>query len=265
MVASRTSFLENSTMPSISRRDFLEGSAALAGTVCWSTVAGGAPPSEKVNVAVLGAGRGASLATRFATLPDSQLVAICEVDESRGQALAESIGKITGKKPPVVSDFRTLLDRQDVDALAIATPDHWHAPATIMACVAGKDVYVEKPASHNVVEGRLAVNAARKLKRIVQHGTNLRGALHYEEAWDLLRKGEIGKVLMVKAINNQRRGATNRFLRGSTTTCGSVRRRNVRSTATGFTAHGTGCGISAPATSATTASIRSISAAGRWG
>lgn len=189
-----------------SRRDFLKSSALVTGAMTWSSIAGGAPPSEKVNVAVLGSGRGAGLARQFATLPDSQVVAICEVDEARGQVLAESISRITGKRPPVVADFRTLLERTDVDALAIATPDHWHAPATIMACVAGKDVYVEKPASHNIVEGRLAVNAARKLKRIVQHGTNLRGALHYEEAWNLLRKGEIGKVLMVKAINNQRRG-----------------------------------------------------------
>ena len=106
----------------------------------------------------------------------------------------------------MVTDFRTLLDRKDVDALAVATPDHWHAPATIMACVAEKDVYVEKPASHNVAEGRMAVQAARKFDRIVQHGTNLRAAPHYEQAWELLRQGVIGKVMLVKAINNQRRG-----------------------------------------------------------
>ena len=103
-------------------------------------------------------------------------------------------------------DFRSILDRGDVDAIAVATPDHWHAPATILACLAGKDVYVEKPASHNIVEGRLAIKAARKHDRIVQHGTQLRSAPHYREAWKLISDGVIGDVKMVKAINNQRRG-----------------------------------------------------------
>ncbi|MSR58645.1 MAG: Gfo/Idh/MocA family oxidoreductase [Planctomycetaceae bacterium] len=193
-------------MPPVTRREFLEGSLALTGAALWSQVAGGAPPSEKVNIAILGSGRGAGLADQFARLPECNVVAICDIDESRGQPLAQKISDQTGRRTAWVNDFRTLLDQKDVDAIAIATPDHWHAPITIRACVAGKDVYVEKPASHNIVEGRLAVKAARKHNRIVQHGTNLRGATHYQEAWDLLKKGEIGKVLMVKAINNQRRG-----------------------------------------------------------
>lgn len=192
-------------MSELDRRQFVKSSVALVAgaATCGHVLAGAA--NEKVGVAVLGTGRGASLARHFATLPDSQLVAICEVDEARGNKLADDIASLVGKRPPVVSDFRTLLERRDVDALAIATPDHWHAPATIMACVAGKDVYVEKPASHNIIEGRLAVKAARKHNRIVQHGTNLRAAPHYEKAWELLRQGVIGKVLMVKAINNQKR------------------------------------------------------------
>ena len=193
-------------MSDFNRRQFLEGSLALAGATLLNRAEAGRSANEKVGVAVLGAGRGSSLAKHFASLPESQVVAICEVDEARGNKLADQIGELAGKRPPVVADFRTLLDRRDVDALAVATPDHWHAPATILGCVAGKDVYVEKPAAHNIAEGRLAVNAARKYKRIVQHGTNLRAAPHYEEAWALLRKGVIGKVLMVKAINNQRRG-----------------------------------------------------------
>src|SRR5688500_15579936 len=138
----------------LNRRHFLEGSLAAASVAALGGVARAA--SEKVGVAVLGAGRGAGLAQQFATLPDSQVVAVCEVDEGRGNALAERIGSLQGNTPPVVTDFRTLLDRADVDALAVATPDHWHAPVTIMACLAGKDVYVEKPASHNIKEGRLA-------------------------------------------------------------------------------------------------------------
>jgi len=186
------------------RRTFLGSAAALAATGLGTLEA--AAPSETVNVAVLGCGRGASLARAFARIKDSQLVAVCDVDESRGQALCSQIGQLSGRRPEYVVDYRTLLERRDVDALAVATPDHWHAPVTINACLAGKDVYVEKPASHNVHEGRIAVTAARKHKRIVQHGTNLRAAPHYKQAWKLIAEGAIGKVMMVKAINNQRRG-----------------------------------------------------------
>lgn len=195
-------------MTQISRREMLTiaASAAAFATSTSAMAATNRSPNEKVGVAVLGCGRGAGLASWFAKLPDSQLVAVCDPDESRGQELCSKIAEVSGKKPPYVSDFRTLLDRKDVDALAIATPDHWHAPATIMGCVAGKDIYVEKPASHNIAEGRLAIQAARKYERIVQHGTNLRGSPHYHEAAKLLKDGVIGKIMMVKAINNQKRG-----------------------------------------------------------
>ncbi len=183
----------------LTRRDFLRSAAVAAAS---TRVAKAAPPSETVQVAVLGCGRGSALAHQFSQLPDSRVAAICDVDANRGGPLCDKIASLTGKRPEQVVDFRRLLDRKDIDALAIATPDHWHAPATILACLAGKDVYVEKPASHNVVEGRTAVLAARKHRRIVQHGTQLRSYPHYRQAWDLLRKGEIGKVLMVKAINN---------------------------------------------------------------
>ena len=191
-------------MTTLSRRKFLGGAAAVTSVVSLGRAGGSS--NEKVGVAVVGCGRGTSLALRFAQLRESQVVAICDVDENRGRNLCEKIGAISGMRPPLLVDFRTLLDRDDVDALAVATPDHWHAPITIQACLAGKDVYVEKPASHNILEGRLAVKAARKYKRIVQHGTNLRAAPHYQQAWKLLREGVIGKVLMVKAINNQQRG-----------------------------------------------------------
>ena len=191
-------------MPQLNRRKFLAGSTTAAAAAVMTRSAR-ASSNEKVGVAVLGAGRGSALARWFASLPESQVVAVCEVDESRGQALAEKVGLIQGRRPPLVEDFRTLLDRKDVDALVVATPDHWQGPATMLACLAGKDVYVEKPCSHNVVEGRLMIETARRYDRIVQVGTNLRAAPHYEQAWQLLRDGEIGKILMVKAINNQRR------------------------------------------------------------
>ncbi len=195
-------------MNMITRRETLEiaASAALLAASTQSLSAANRSPNEKVNVAVLGCGRGANLASWFATLPESQLVAVCDPDENRGQGLCARVQELSGKKPRYVSDFRTLLDSDEVDALAVATPDHWHAPATIMGCLAGKDVYVEKPASHNIAEGRLAIEAARKHGRIVQHGTNLRGSPHYHEAAKLLKEGVIGKIMMVKAINNQKRG-----------------------------------------------------------
>jgi len=194
---------------SMQRREFLAGTLATMGAVAAGRSQTGRAndsPNEKVNVAVLGCGRGSTLAQWFSELPNSQVVAICDVDSNRSGPLCDRIAELSGRRPEAVSDFRTLLDRKDVDALAVATPDHWHAPVTIQACVAGKDVYVEKPCSHNVVEGRLAVKAARKYGRIVQHGTNMRAAPVYHEAWKLLKQGVIGKVHMVKAINNQNRG-----------------------------------------------------------
>lgn len=194
-------------MSQVDRRTFLSASTAALAVSAWTGRVVAA--NDKVGVAVLGAGRGRHLAQMFAALPDAQVVAVCDVDAERGGELAVAVEKLQGKRPPLVEDFRRLLEAKDVDALAVATPDHWHSPITIHACLAGKDVYVEKPLSHNIREGRLAVTAARKHGRIVQHGTNLRAAPHYEEAWKLLRQGAIGKVQMVKAINNQQRGRVN--------------------------------------------------------
>ena len=194
-------------MFNMNRRRFISSTlAAAAGTVVAKGAAARSGPNDRVNVAVLGCGRGGTLARWFTEVPDSQVVAICDPDENRAGLLCRTIELQSGRRPDQVLDFRKVLDRKDVDALAVATPDHWHAPATILGCLAGKDVYVEKPCSHNVSEGRMAVDAARKYKRIVQHGTQLRSVPHYQQAWQLLRDGVIGKVMMVKAINNQRRG-----------------------------------------------------------
>ena len=141
------------------RRTLIQSAAIGAATL--GTASGGFQANEKVGVAVMGAGRGSNLASWFARLNDSQVVAIAETDLARGKALAAKVATWQGKEPRVVDDFRRLLEAKDIDAFAVATPDHWHGPATIMACVAGKDVYVEKPCSHNVREGRLMIEAAR--------------------------------------------------------------------------------------------------------
>lgn len=195
-------------MTHISRRRFLRKAAAggaIAASAQFRSPLSAYAANEKVNVAVVGSGRGRSLGRWFARLADAHVAVACDVDEGRGKELVESVAEVSGQRPEWMSDFRKMLERNDIDAVVVATPDHWHAPITIHACLAGKDVYVEKPCSHNIIEGRLAVQAARKNNRIVQHGTQLRAVPHYQEAWELLRSGVIGPVRMVKAINNQKR------------------------------------------------------------
>ena len=191
-------------MSNVNRRTFMGTSSVWVGASTLGQAAVSA--NEKVNVALVGCGnRGKGLGNWFAKLPESQLVAVCDPDQSRSGQMADQIEKSGHKRPKLVEDFRTLLDGNEIDAVVFATPDHWHTPAAIMACQAGKDVYVEKPCSHNIHEGRQLVNAARKYKRVVQHGTNLRSTPVYEKAWKQIQDGAIGKVMMVKAINNQRR------------------------------------------------------------
>ena len=162
--------------------------------------------NDKVNIALIGVrGRGRALTGDFAPLPDVNIVCLCDVDEQVYPRAAKIVEDATKKRPPLVKDLRRVLDDKSVDAVVIATPDHWHAPATIMACDAGKDVYVEKPASHNLREGRLMVNAARRGKRIVQLGTQSRSRKSTMRAIELIHSGRIGKTLMAKAWDVQLR------------------------------------------------------------
>lgn len=164
------------------------------------------PANDKINVAVIGVrGRGRGLAATFAAQADVNLACLCDVDERVYPKAARQVEEVSGKRPPLVKDLRRVLDDASVDAVVIATPDHWHAPATILACDAGKDVYVEKPASHNLREGRLMVEAARRNNRIVQVGTQSRSRPSTRAAIDYVRSGKIGEVLMAKAWNVQLR------------------------------------------------------------
>jgi predicted dehydrogenase len=149
--------------------------------------------SDKVNLAVIGVrSRGKALATGFAGLPDVNLACLCDVDER-------------GRRPQLIGDLRRALDDKTIDAVVIAAPDHWHAPATILACDAGKDVYVEKPCSHNLREGRLMIEAARRNNRVVQHGTQSRSRPSTQRAIAYIQSGRIGQVLMAKAWDVQLR------------------------------------------------------------
>ena len=184
------------------RRTFLGAAGAMAIAGRPST----ASPNERVRLAVIGVrGRGAELAAAFAGQQDAEVVALCDVDDAAFAAPLAALSKLGARAPRVEKDFRRLLDDPSIDAVAVATPDHWHALLAVMACRAGKDVYGEKPASHNVVEGRRMVEAARKYKRVVQLGTQRRSARYAQDAIAHLHSGAIGKVGLARGWIHQKR------------------------------------------------------------
>ena len=143
----------------------------------------------------------------FASEPDCQITHICDVREGVRQQRGAEIKQMTGQMPKLVNDYRTLLNDKSIDAFMVATPDHWHALLTIDGCLAGKDVYVEKPASHNILEGKTAVAAARKNDCMVQMGTQIRSAPFLQEAIAYVNSGALGKVIHGKAWETNRNGA----------------------------------------------------------
>ena len=179
----------------MNRRYFLMSTAMLAATRKRSVAA-----SDKVTIVLMGIrNRMRRLVPDFQDLPDVRILpCVCEVDRNVGQEVVGMLTKLHGKPPAWEVDIRRILDRKDVDAIVIATCSHWHAPGTILACDAGKDVYVEKPASNHIREGRLMVEAARRNKRIVQVGTQRRSAPITQRFIEYVQSGKLGKVLMVK-------------------------------------------------------------------
>lgn len=188
------------------RREFLKlSTGAVAAAALTNSAAAGDSANEKLVVGLIGCGgRGRHDAGLFKKTPNVEVAWICDVDEARRQQAAREL-EIPAAN--VVSDLRRLLDEKSIDAVLIATPDHWHSPAAILACDAGKHVYVEKPISHNVREGRLLVEAAVRTGRLVQHGTQSRSTPMMIEAVRRLREGVIGDVMVAKCWNVQRRGA----------------------------------------------------------
>ncbi len=162
--------------------------------------------ADRVVIALMGLrGRGQTLAKWFSELPDVDFAYLCDVDETVVEPAFRIVEDIKGRRPPLISDIRRALDDESVDAVIMATPIHWHAPGTILACDAGKDVYVEKPASHNVREGRLMVDAARRNKRVVQLGTQSRSRPVTQAFVDYVQSGKLGNVSMAKVWNIQMR------------------------------------------------------------
>lgn len=193
------------------RREFLHdvaaGSALMTlGAMSLAELRAAEAPSQKITVGIMGTnGRGIELAKRYVTMPGVNLAYLCDVDQRNVQNAASEVNKVAGISPVTVGDFRKILDDKSVDALVIAAPDHWHAPATIMACAAGKHVYCEKPCSHNAQEGEWMVAAARKHKRVVQLGTQRRSMSALREGIERLQAGEIGRVFMARCWYNNPR------------------------------------------------------------
>ncbi len=188
----------------LDRRDFLHASAAFgAGLLTSSTAsslraADGA--NEKLRVAVMGLSRGLGHVSTLLQLENVEIAYLCEVDSNRLENGIKFVVDKGGKAPQGAGDFRKVLDDKSVDAMFIATCNHWHAPATILACSAGKHVYVEKPGSHNAAEGEMMGAAARKHRRVVQMGNQRRSWPAIREAIEKLRDAAIGRVMYARCV-----------------------------------------------------------------
>lgn len=193
------------------RREFVNVTSAGVAAAAFlqsSTAWAAKGPNEKLIIGLIGCGgRGVHDAGLFKNTPNVEVAYVCDVDESRRSSAASNFGI---KSSHAVSDMRKVLDDKTVDAVIVTTPDHWHSPASILACDAGKHVYVEKPISHNIREGRLLVEASQRNKTLVQHGTQSRSTSMMIEAVKQLRNGIIGNVVVAKCWNIQRRGSIGR-------------------------------------------------------
>ncbi len=190
-----------------SRRSFLQSASAVGLGFQVLPASQLVAANDKINVACIGVrGRGNSVMQTFAANSDCAITHICDVRDDVRKARGKEIEAKTGLAPKLVRDYRELLDDSSIDAFMVATPDHWHALLTIEGCRAGKDVYVEKPASHNIAEGKIAVAAARKYERIVQMGTQIRSAPFLKEARQYVESGALGKVISGKAWETARNG-----------------------------------------------------------
>lgn len=192
------------------RREFVKNSSLIATTGAIVSQLGSsakAVASERVRVGIVGAGgRAMSLIQSFSANKQVEVVGIADLDANRLPAGLEAAAKLQGSKPRGESDFRKLIDDQSIDALVVGTPDHWHAIPTILACQAGKDVYVEKPDSHDIVEGMRMVAAMRKYKRIVQMGSQHRSTTRLQSAIEFVKSGALGRVLVAKAWESSKQG-----------------------------------------------------------
>lgn len=194
-LTTRREFLKNSAL-------FAAGAAALAGAP--SLFASGA--NEKLRMGVIGCnGRGMNHISSLPSVPNVEIAYVCDVDKRALEKGLAAVAKKQTSKVQGVADLRRVLEDADVDAITIATPEHWQTPATVLACAAGKHVYVEKPASHNGYESELIVRAARKHKRVVQMGNQRRSWPWVIESIEALHSGAVGEVFFARGWYSNRR------------------------------------------------------------
>src|SRR5215470_4056870 len=178
------------------RNFFLTTAAAAAAT---NTVFGS--PNDTIRIATIGLrGRGKDHIKEITGQPNVELVALCDIDSKVLDAAASSVEKITQKKPAIYTDYRKLLEDKSIDAISIATPNHWHTLMTIDACRAGKDVYVEKPCSHNIFEAKQIVAAARKYNKMVQQGSQSRSSVALQDGVQKMREGLLGDLYLSRGL-----------------------------------------------------------------
>jgi predicted dehydrogenase len=200
-------------MENIDRRSFLKKSGvATAVAFVSSPIINQVPikrsPNDTINVAVTGIrSRGKDLIRALVKIPNVKIAVLCDIDQRLLPEAVAEVEKLTGYKPATATEYRKVLENKDIDVVTIATPNHWHALMTIWACQAGKDVYVEKPVSHTVLEGRKMVEAARKYNRVVQTGTQARSNVATIQGVNFLNDGGLGDIYMAKGLCLKPRGS----------------------------------------------------------
>jgi predicted dehydrogenase len=207
-------------MRSFSRREFLQDSARLAAALAGSATLGQnlwadeavakkkGDANDTLRVAVIGVrGRGKEHVQAFAGKHNCVVTTICDADEAVIGKVMQHVEKVQGKPPRFEQDLRRVMDDKSIDIITTATPNHWHALIAIWAMQSGKDVYVEKPVSHNVSEGRRIVETARKYKRMCQTGTQCRSSEGLQQAMHYLHSGELGKLHVARGLCYKPRGS----------------------------------------------------------
>ncbi len=201
---------ETPPIRAVNRRDFLGKSARNAAGVAVGVLGLGATvrssPNEQINVAIIGAGeQGRDLALRLCQMPHVRVSTVCDVDAGPLVHLQHELIDRSGHSPIAVTRFEQALESRNVDAVVIATPDHWHAEMARQSCLAGKDVYLEQPVAHSIAEGVMLRDTVQRSGRILQTGLPQRSGAHFQSAVEVLRNGEIGQVHQAKAWAMHRR------------------------------------------------------------